>query len=105
MAVSKMHPAGAIAEAWAAGLRLFGENRVQEWQEKSLAVGPLEGAKMHLIWPLQSNKPPRPADLFDPIDSVDSLKIATRLNAAAQALNKRLPIFIEVKLSHEDSKH
>jgi pyridoxal phosphate enzyme (YggS family) len=105
MAVSKMHPAGAILEAYAAGLRLFGENRVQEWQEKSLAVGPLEGAKMHLIGPLQSNKTTPAAELFDAIDSVDSLKIATRLNAAAQALNKRLPILIEVKLSHEDSKH
>jgi hypothetical protein len=105
MAVSKMHPAAAILEAYAAGLRLFGENRVQEWQEKSLAVGLLDGAKMHLIGPLQSNKTTRAAELFDAIDSVDSLKIATRLNAAAQTLNKKLPILIEVKLSHEESKH
>ena len=105
MAVSKMHPAEAITEAWAAGLRLFGENRVQEWQEKSVAAGQLEGAEFHLIGPLQSNKTARAAELFDAIDSVDSLKIAARLNAAALALGKRVPILIEVKLSHEESKH
>jgi PLP dependent protein len=105
MAVSKMHPAGAIVEAWATGLRLFGENRVQEWQEKSVAVGQLEGAEFHLIGPLQSNKATRTAELFDAIDSVDSLKIAARLNAAALALGKKLPILIEVKLSQEESKH
>ena len=105
MAVSKMHPAAAILEGYAAGLRLFGENRVQEWQEKSAALAGLTEAKFHLIGPLQSNKTTRAAELFDAIDSVDSLKIATRLNSAAQALGKRLPILIEVKLSHEDSKH
>jgi pyridoxal phosphate enzyme (YggS family) len=92
-------------EAYAAGLRLFGENRVQEWQEKSLAIGPLDGAEIHLIGPLQSNKTARAAELFNAIDSVDSLRIATRLNAAALALGKTLPVLIEVKLSHEDSKH
>jgi PLP dependent protein len=105
MAVSKMHPAEAILEAYAAGLRLFGENRVQEWQEKSLPVGRLVGVKMHLIGPLQSNKTTRAAELFDAIDSIDSLKIATRLNTAAQALKKKIPILIEVKLSPEESKH
>ena len=105
MAVSKMHPPEAIMEAHAAGLRLFGENRVQEWQEKSAALSHLADAEFHLIGPLQSNKTARAAELFDAIDSVDSLKIATRLNAAAAALGKRLPILIEVKLSHEQSKH
>jgi pyridoxal phosphate enzyme (YggS family) len=105
MAVSKMHPAEAIAEAHGAGLRLFGENRVQEWQEKMGAVGGLAGLEVHLIGPLQSNKTARAAELFDGVDSVDSLKIATRLNAAAQALGNRLPVMIEVKLSHEETKH
>jgi pyridoxal phosphate enzyme (YggS family) len=105
MAVSKMHPAEAILEAYEAGLRLFGENRVQEFQEKSAALGHLADAEYHLIGPLQSNKTSRAAELFDAIDSVDSLKIAARLNSAAAALNKRLPILIEVKLSHEESKH
>jgi len=124
MAVSKMHPAEAVIEAFAAGLRLFGENRVQEWQEKLPTVRHLfapaqavpestEGrvahhtsiAECHLIGPLQSNKTSRAAELFHAIDSVDSLKIAARLDAAARALSKKLPVLIEVKLSHEESKH
>ena len=92
-------------EAYAAGLRLFGENRVQEWQEKSSALAHLTDTAFHLIGPLQSNKTSRAAELFDAVDAVDSLKIATRLNAAAAALGKKLPILIEVKLSHEESKH
>jgi pyridoxal phosphate enzyme (YggS family) len=105
MAVSKTHPAEAILEAYAAGLRLFGENRVQEFGEKAAAVGQLSGARFHLIGPLQSNKTARAAELFDAIDAVDSLKVATRLNSAAQALGKTLPILLEIKLSHEESKH
>jgi hypothetical protein len=105
MAVSKMHPAEAVMEAYVAGLRLFGENRVQEWQEKRPALEHLADAKCHLIGPLQSNKTAKAAELFDAIDSVDSLRIATRLDAAARAINKTLPILIEVKLSHEESKH
>src|ERR1035438_1785101 len=115
MAVGKMHPAEAVAEAYAAGLRLFGENRVQEWQQKRPALEHLfaagqapskpDAARMHLIGPLQSNKTNHAAELFDAVDSVDSLRIATRLNAAARALNRKLPVLIEVKLSHEESKH
>ncbi len=108
MAVSKMHPAEAIAEAYEAGQRLFGENRVQEWQSKSqaLAALPQDGdLRMHLIGPLQSNKTTRAAELFHAVDTLDSLKTAQRLNDAAQALTKTLPVLIEVKLSPEDSKH
>jgi PLP dependent protein len=105
MAVSKTHPAAAVIEAYAAGLRLFGENRVQEFQEKSMGLAGLEEAEFHLIGPLQSNKTARAAELFQTIDAVDSLKIATRLNAAALALGKKLPVLLEVKLSHEESKH
>jgi len=111
MAVSKMHPPEAVVEAYAAGLRLFGENRVQEWQQKLPSLAQMfdatqsDAAKVHLIGPLQSNKTARAAELFDSVDSVDSLKIAGRLNAAALALGKKLPILIEVKLSHEESKH
>ena len=109
MAVSKMHPAEAIAEACAAGLQFFGENRVQEWQQKQPVVSQLAGGsariQMHLIGPLQSNKTARAAELFDAIDTVDSLRIATRLNQAAAELKKKLPVLIEVKLSHEETKH
>ncbi len=105
MAVSKVHPAEMILEAYAAGQRLFGENRVQEFQEKSPKVKDLTDAKFHLIGPLQSNKTSKAAELFDAIDAVDSLKIAQRLNSAANALGKKLPVLVEVKLSHEESKH
>jgi pyridoxal phosphate enzyme (YggS family) len=105
MAVSKMHPVELLIEAHAAGQRLFGENRVQEWQQKAGAAASIAGLEMHLIGPLQSNKSARAAELFHAIDTVDSLKIATRLNEAARALNKKLPIHIEVKLSPEESKH
>jgi PLP dependent protein len=101
MAVSKVHPVEVILEAYAAGQRLFGENRVQEFQEKSEHVKELPDAEFHLIGPLQSNKTAKAAELFDAIDAVDSLKIVQRLNTAAAALGKKLP----VKLSHEESKH
>src|SRR5271155_5439878 len=67
MAVSKVHPVSAILEAYAAGHRLFGENRVQEFQEKSGSLGGLSDAKFHLIGPLQSNKTNKAAELFDAI--------------------------------------
>src|ERR1700723_872191 len=105
MAVSKVHPVEMILEAYAAGQRLFGENRVQEFQDKSAHTRDLAGAQFHLIGPLQSNKTAKAAELFDAIDAVDSLKIAQRLSSAAQTLGKTLPILIEVKLSHEESKH
>ncbi|GAC1417018.1 MAG: YggS family pyridoxal phosphate-dependent enzyme [Acidobacteriaceae bacterium] len=105
MAVSKMHPVEAIQEAYQFGQRLFGENRVQEFQDKASVVKSLEGAEFHLIGPLQSNKTARAAELFDAVDAVDSLKIASRLNSGAQSLGHKLPILIEVKLSHEESKH
>lgn len=105
MAVSKVHPVEMILEAYASGQRLFGENRVQEFQEKSPHLEALTDAKFHLIGPLQSNKTAKAAELFDAIDAVDSVKIAQRLNTTAAALGKKLPILIEVKLSHEESKH
>jgi pyridoxal phosphate enzyme (YggS family) len=110
MAVSKVHPVEVILEAYAAGHRLFGENRVQEFQEKSQHLTTqhpeiFADAKFHLIGPLQSNKTAKAAELFHAIDAVDSLKIAQRLNTAAAALGKKLPLLVEVKLSHEDTKH
>ncbi|RXH54528.1 YggS family pyridoxal phosphate-dependent enzyme [Granulicella sibirica] len=105
MAVSKVHPVEVVLEAYEAGLRLFGENRVQEWQSKAPAAAHLEGLEVHLIGPLQSNKSAKAAELFQAVDTVDSLKIGQRLNAAAEALGKMIPVHIEVKLSHEESKH
>ena len=109
MAVSKMHPAEAILEAHAAGQRLFGENRVQEFATKVPALSTLYSLPstpcFHLIGPLQNNKTTKAAELFHAVDTIDSLKTAQRLNDAARALNKTLPILIEVKLSHEETKH
>ena len=105
IAVSKVHPAEAILEAYAAGQRLFGENRVQELQVKAEAVRQLAGAEFHLIGPLQNNKTAKAAELFDTVDTLAELKTAQRLHTAAAALGKRLPVLVEVKLSHEESKH
>ncbi len=105
MAVSKVHPVDVILEAYAAGQRLFGENRVQEFQEKSQHLSGLSDARFHLIGPLQSNKTSRAAELFDAVDTVDSIKIAQRLDHAGTLLNKKMPVLVEVKLSNEESKH
>ncbi len=105
MAVSKMNPAEAILEAYEAGQRLFGENRVQEAQGKVPEIGALAGLELHLIGPLQNNKTSKAAEIFDAVDTLDSLKTAERLNAAAAALGKTLRVLVEVKLSHEESKH
>ncbi len=105
MAVSKVHPAEAILEANAAGQRLFGENRVQEMQAKHPLVAALEGIELHLIGPLQNNKTAKAAELFDTVDTVAEVKTAQRLATAAKALGKVLPVLVEVKLSHEESKH
>jgi pyridoxal phosphate enzyme (YggS family) len=102
VAVSKMHPASAIVAAEALGIRVFGENRVQEFAEKREQVG--AGAEFHLIGHLQSNKAAKAAELFAAVDSLDSLALAERLNAAALKLGRRLAVLIEIKLSHEASK-
>ncbi len=105
MAVSKVHPVEALVEAYNAGQRLFGENRVQEVAMKYPAISTLPDLEMHLIGPLQNNKTTRAAELFQAVDTLDSAKTAARLNAAAEVLGRVLPVLIEVKLSHEESKH
>ena len=110
MAVTKTFPAESVAEAAALGLTLFGENRVQEFSSKLLhaaevgtwAVG--KPLRFHLIGHLQSNKAAKAAELFDGVDSVDSVRLAERLNEAAGRFGKRLPVLIEVKLSPEETK-
>jgi pyridoxal phosphate enzyme (YggS family) len=152
MAVSKTYPAATIAEAASLGLRLFGENRVQEFAGKSPELAPLRQAanedlvsghdfsraanaiessrtlapaanssevpsataqpfrarsspiRVHLIGHLQTNKATRAAELFDAVDSVDSVRLAEKLNETAAKLGKRLPVLIEVKLSTEETK-
>jgi PLP dependent protein len=103
VAVTKTHPAETILAAYDAGLRHFGENRVQEFESKLPALVNLKPT-WHLIGHLQSNKAARAARLFDRIDSVDSLALAQRLDAAAATENKRLGVLVEVHLSDEATK-
>jgi PLP dependent protein len=100
LAVTKVFPAAVIEEAYALGLREFGENYVQEFETKSPLVKHLDGARFHLIGHLQSNKARRATELFDVIQTVDSAKLARRLDEPA----KPLDIMLEVKLSPEQSK-
>jgi pyridoxal phosphate enzyme (YggS family) len=100
LAVTKVFPAAVIQEAYELGLREFGENYVQEFEGKAPAVSGLAGARFHLIGHLQSNKSARAAELFQVIQTVDSAKLARRLNASGRALDA----MIEVKLSEEDAK-
>ena len=105
VAVSKVHPVELMVEAHAAGQRVFGENRVQEFAAKATTARALEAAQFHLIGPLQNNKTSRAAELFDAVDTLAELKTAERLGAAARALGHELPVLVEVKLSHEEAKH
>lgn len=100
IAVTKKFPAETTREAYELGLRTFGENYVQEFERKHPALADLAGAEFHLIGHLQSNKSRIAGDLFQVIETVDSEKLARRLDQ----LNKPLEVMIEVKLSHEESK-
>ena len=104
MAVSKTFPAESIREAHGAGLRLFGENRVQEFATKAGAVQSLAGARFHMIGHLQSNKAGKAAELFHAVDSVDSLRLAEKLNEAAGKVGKKLGVLIEVNVGGEAAK-
>ena len=104
MAVTKTHPPERIREAYHAGLRLFGENRVQEFAGKAPALADLRDAEWHMIGHLQTNKAAKAVELFGAVDSVDSLKLAEKLDAAAQKLNKKLPVLIEINVGGEAAK-
>lgn len=104
MAVTKEVSADRIREAHYAGVQLFGENRVQEFQTKRDALQELAGAQWRMIGHLQTNKAPRAAELFDAVDSIDSVRLAQKLNSAAQHCGKRLPVLIEINVGGELSK-
>src|SRR5271167_562517 len=104
MAVSKTFPPERIREAYDAGLRVFGENRVQEFAGKTEALRDLHDAQWHLIGHLQTNKAPKAAELFAAVDSVDSLRLAQKLNASAQQLGKKLTVLIEINVGGEAAK-
>jgi pyridoxal phosphate enzyme (YggS family) len=103
--VSKTHPASAIREAYEAGIRHFGENRVQEWEGKRAGTEGLAAA-WHLIGHLQSNKTARAARLFHSVDSVDDFAIAQRLDRARgeAGITGRLRVLMEVRVAPEETK-
>jgi pyridoxal phosphate enzyme (YggS family) len=104
MGVSKTFPAERIREAYAAGLRVFGENRVQEFAGKADTLRDLVNAEWHLIGHLQSNKAAKATELFDAVDSVDSVRLAEKLNASADGARKMLPVLIEINVGGEQAK-
>ncbi|MGB7603570.1 MAG: YggS family pyridoxal phosphate-dependent enzyme [Candidatus Sulfotelmatobacter sp.] len=104
MAVSKTHPPEKVHEAYDAGLRLFGENRVQEFSAKAAALADLQDADWHMIGHLQTNKAARTVELFRAVDSVDSLKLAEKLDASARKLGKKLDALIEINVGGEAAK-
>ncbi|MGZ4733519.1 MAG: YggS family pyridoxal phosphate-dependent enzyme, partial [Terriglobales bacterium] len=104
MAVSKTFPAASIGEAYHAGIRIFGENRVQEFSGKAALLADLQDAEWHMIGHLQSNKAAAAAELFTAVDSLDSLRLAEKLNAAAEKLGKKLGALIEINVGGETAK-
>jgi PLP dependent protein len=104
MGVSKTFPVECIREAYAAGLRVFGENRVQEFAAKADALRHLRDAEWHLIGHLQTNKTAKATELFDAVDSIDSVRMAEKLNAFAEGAGKTLSVLIEINVGGEKAK-
>ena len=104
MAVSKKFSAPHLRASYAAGLREFGENYIQEFADKRPELDDLAGAKYHFIGHLQSNKARLACQLFDIVQTADSAKLLARLDAAATELGSHLEVMLEVKLSDEESK-
>jgi PLP dependent protein len=104
MGVSKTFPAERIREGYAGGLRVFGENRVQEFAGKADALRDLRDAEWHLIGHLQTNKAAKAAELFDAVDSVDSVRMAEKLSAFAAGAGKTLSVLIEINVGGETAK-
>jgi len=101
LAVTKIFPVAAIREAYDLGLRDFGENYVQEFEGKAPGLADLKDTRYHLIGHLQSNKSKKAVELFQVVQTVDSAKLARRLNESARPMD----VMLEVKLSHEEAKH
>ena len=102
IAVTKTHPAEHIRAAFQAGVRHFGESKVQEWESKAPFLDGL-GATWHLVGHLQRNKAGKAIRLFHTVDSLDSLPLAEKLNHAAGE-GRRIPVLIEVRLDPSTKK-
>jgi pyridoxal phosphate enzyme (YggS family) len=104
MAVSKTQSPDAIREAYAAGLTLFGESRVQEFATKAPTLHDLNCIEWHMIGHLQANKAAKAAELFGSVDSLDSLRLAERLNLSCEQIGKKLAVLIEINIGGEPGK-
>jgi pyridoxal phosphate enzyme (YggS family) len=104
LAISKNFPEESISQAASAGLRCFGENRVQEAEGKILHFRKVLNLEWHLVGHLQSNKARRAAELFDVIHSLDSVRLGAKLNQASLEIGKTMSVLIQVDLGKEDTK-
>ncbi|MBC7159178.1 MAG: YggS family pyridoxal phosphate-dependent enzyme [Porphyrobacter sp.] len=105
IAISKTHPADAIAPLIAAGQRVFGENRVQEAEGKWPALRErYDGIALHLVGRLQSNKADEAVALFDAIHSLDRPRLVTALARAMDRAGRRIPCFVQVNIGEEPQK-
>ena len=103
VAVSKTFPLSSVREAYAAGQRVFGENRVQEALDK-IAASPDLSVDWHLLGHLQSNKAKKAAAVFATIQSVDSVELLRKIDAAASETGRTLEVLIQVDLAGESTK-
>lgn len=106
VAVSKTHPPERVREAFAAGVRDFGENKVQEAEAKVAALADLHaaGLRWHLVGHLQANKARKAAALFDKIHSLHEAALGLRIEKASAQLKKTLPLLVQVDLAGEETK-
>jgi PLP dependent protein len=104
MAVTKTVSADRIQDAYGAGIRVFGENRVQEFSSKAAALASLQSAEWHMIGHLQSNKARDAVELFAAMDSIDSVRLMQKVNALAQQAGKKIPVLIEINIGGEAAK-
>jgi PLP dependent protein len=104
LAISKTFPVELILQATAAGIYKFGENRIQEAESKIPFIADSPKLEWHLVGHLQSNKARRAAELFDVIQSLDSLKLAIRLSQASQEIGKVLSVLVQVDFGEEETK-
>jgi pyridoxal phosphate enzyme (YggS family) len=105
VAVSKTHPPEHVLEAYRAGIRVFGENRVQEAESKRAALGELEGAEWHLVGHLQANKAKKALGLFRLIHSLDGVELGQRLDRLAAEAKSPSAVLVEVEMGGEATKH
>lgn len=104
LAISKTFPKEFVTKAAEAGIRMFGENRVQEAESKIPGLAGIAGLQWHMVGHLQTNKAKHAAELFDVIHSVDHVKLASRLNQASREAGKILSVLLQVDLGGEETK-